>query len=215
MLGKENISFILSIISIITAVITAWKNLWLSRAKIQIIQTDNGARSSFIQTFDGCCIVYGDGVPLPGTEDPPIISVLLIEVIITNKSSLPISILEFKTSDFTSNPFTSYSYTKNSFEITSEDRVSKLGSEKYPLKYLKPEFTIAPYTSERGYIMFWSGTEVTDFKTPGKIKLVTTTSRKKFNTCLTIPVTHSSEKSFVIFEKDENGEIKKTYSKFV
>lgn len=212
MLSKENISFWLSIISIFTAIFTAYRNIWISRAKIKVVQTDKAARSYFIKSFDGCYITYSSPIKPDKLSEPNIVSVLLIEVIITNKSSLPISILEFSTKDFCANPFTSYSYTKDFFTVTTEpDHVTKLGTPNSPLKFIKPEFTLQPYTSERGYIMFWSGIEE-DFTTPQKITLKTITSRKMFKTKINIPYHIESIKKNVLYGTDENDRPNKVYS---
>ncbi|MEB6013812.1 hypothetical protein [Enterococcus faecium] len=210
MLIKENISFWLSIISIFTAVYTAYRNIWISRAQIKVIQTDKAARSYFIKSFDGCYRSYSPPIKPEESYEPNIVSVLLIEVIITNKSSLPISILEFSTKDFCANPFTSYSYTKDFFTITTPQGVTKLGTPDSPLKFIQPEFTLQPYTSERGYIMFWSGREE-NFITPQKITLETITSRKIFKAKINIPDHIESIKKMVLYGTDENDRPTKVY----
>lgn len=207
MFNKENLSFILSVISILTAVFVAYRTIYLSRAKIKIIQTDNAARSSFIKSFDGCIKSYSSASSsdIPKDDSPLIVSVLLIEIIITNQSSLPISILEFITKDFTSNPFTSYSYTKDYFTITEKENFkTTIGSKDSPLKFLQPEFTLDGYTSQRGYLMFWSGSEE-EFVTPKKITLITETSRKTFKTKIKINNSHESIKKHhrVVIDEDD------------
>lgn len=207
----SSIPLFLSIFSTVTSLFIAYRTIWLSRPNIKIFQTDNGFRSIFIESFDGCRISYsGSNID----KHPHItgkfygISYLLIEVIITNQSSLPISILEFKTKDFIANPFTSYSDTLPNFLITtSKDGSIVLGDKNDPLKYLQPEFTIAPYTSERGYISFSSGTEQ-KFDTPSEIELEILTSRKTFITKISISASgYKSIKEYVKIKLDEDGNI--------
>lgn len=198
--SKETISFGISIISIVTSIFVAYRTIWISRAKIKVIQTDKAARSVFIKSFDGCYKTYPSSINLDKMVNPNIVSVLLIEVIVTNKSSLPISILEFSTKDFTSNPFTSYSYTKDFFVVTTDSQTKVVfGTSESPLKFIQPEFTLNPYTSERGYIMFWSGFEE-EFNTPKEITLKTITSRKTFKFKINIPSSLESIKKYVRHE---------------
>ncbi|MFW3538013.1 hypothetical protein [Vagococcus fluvialis] len=206
---KEYISLIISAISLGISAFLAYRNIWLSRARIDIVQTDKADRSMFIKSFDGNSPGYEYSIPLK--NGPIMKSVLLIEVIITNKSSLPISILEFYTKDFPSNSFTSYSDTKESFRITERPNSVVSIGEDYPIKYLQPEFTIQPYTSERGYLLFWTGTENEVFQTPSEIDLNVSTSRKKFNFKVRIPSTYKSIKKEVRYTQDDNGDIIETF----
>ena len=213
-INKEYISLIISAVSLLISAFVAYRNIWLSRAKLDIVQTDKGARSTFIQTYDGCKKSFsGDVSPsdvLHNHEDPYIVSSLLVEVILTNKSSLPISILEFSTNSFTSDSFSSYSPTIGSFVITTEEvpssKKTTIGLDK-PIKYLQPEFTIAPYTSERGYILFWSGFEAESFKTPVEINLDIKTSRRNFKTRVKITDTLNSIKPRIKYYQDDEGDI--------
>lgn len=203
MFNKENISLIFSIISIVTSVFIAYRNIWLSRAKIKITQTDKAARSAFLRSYDGCFRSYSSDED--SNDDPGIVSVLLIEVIITNQSSLPISILEFSTKDFASNAFCSYSYTQDGFKIsTSKNNTVTFGSKNSPLKFIKPEFTLNPYTSNRGYIMFWSGLENKEFNSSQDITLITTTSRKEFKNKIRLSDTYESIKKNVKYTTDDH-----------
>lgn len=170
-LTKEWISIIFSGISLIISLIVSWNSWWRSRANISIEQTHNADRSLYFKSIDASLKDFN-----PETR-PIFKSVLLIEVILTNKSSLPISILEFIIDDFPT--FDLYSYTDDYFEVTWKDNsVVELGKD-FPIKYLKPEFTIEPYTSERGYIFFWSGIE-RDLDINEKILLTVKTSRREF-----------------------------------
>ncbi len=203
MLKKDILSLIISGVSLAISAFVAYRNIWLSRAKIKVIQTDNASRSFYMQSFDGNSPIYSG--EFEHREFPYMKSALLIELIITNKSSLPISVLEFYTKDFTSNAFTSYSETKDSFVVTTSESSSVRIGNDYPIKYLQPEFTIQPYTSERGYILFWSGLEDETFVTPKKITLGIKTSRKSFKFPIKIPASFKSINKTVRYSKDENG----------
>ena len=151
------ISIIISLFSLSISFFLAFRNVWIARRNISIIQTDNAARSIFLKSFDGCLASYNETIPDKIISEPNMHSVILIEIIITNKSSLPISILEFVIPNYPS--FTSYSPVPKFFEVTTEEKTKLVIGKPDSIKYLKPEFTVSPYTSERGYILFWSGFE--------------------------------------------------------
>ena len=118
-------------------------------------------------------------------------SIALIEVIITNDSSLPISILEFQIEG--AHPFQSYTYTKGNYKVTSEFGMPiHISSPDDPLFYLQPEFTLGPYTSKRGYILFWMYDK--ESIQPGGHQMVVVTSRKKFDHKIKISDTFESAK---------------------
>lgn len=123
-------------------------------------------------------------------------------------SSAPISILEFTIAEFPS--FNSYSETKKSFEVThAENSTMSIGMTK-PIKYLKPVFTIDPYTSIRGYIFFWSGIE-RDIDLNKKIALSILTSRKTFKTNIEIKSKYDSIKKHGNISRDEEGNLVQTF----
>lgn len=167
------IPIFISGISLLISLITSWNSWWKSKASIKIEQTHDAARSIYFKSFDS----ISDG---SDSDTRPLFeSVLLIEIIITNRSSLPISILEFSIDGFPT--FDSYSYTKESFQATWTKGVTVHLGKDSSIKYLQPEFTIEPYTSERGYIFFWHGLEE-DLDIDNKLPLTVRTSRKEFKT---------------------------------
>lgn len=163
-------TILISALTLLITIIGFWKSWWQSQAKLKIDETE--IESLFLKSFDGC---MNDSLSNP--YDPKFYSIILIDIIITNKSSHPISIIEFSTPEFPK--FNSYSKTKESFKVTYRENSTLLVGRDEPIKYLKPEFIIKPYTSERGFIFFWSGTEH-DLDISKKIPITVKTSRKKF-----------------------------------
>lgn len=89
-------------------------------------------------------------------------------------------------------PFTSYSYTNENYMVTPEYGGSiSISAPDDSLSYLKPEFTLGPYTSTRGHILFW----MHDKKSiqPGTHKMTVVTSRKKFAHEIKIGIAFESE----------------------
>lgn len=190
------IAIIISGISLLISLITSWNSWWKSRASIKIEQTHDAARSLYFQSFDAS--VNNDD----SDANPVFRSVLLIEIIITNKSSLPISVLEFSIDGFPT--FDSYSYTKDSFQATLKEGSSiQLGNDS-AIKYLKPELTIEPYTSERGYIFFWHGAE-RDLDIDNELDLTVRTSRKEFEVKVKVSGKYESSKKNAHVTTDEEG----------
>ena len=155
----ELISIVISGISLLISLMIAFRDIWTALRNIKVTQTDDTVRSGFLKSFDGCIKSYSPDVP--HNLGPNFHSVLLIEIIITNRSSLPISILEFSLPpEYGLASFNSYSDTQDSFKITVDTNSTvHFGYPASPIKYLQPEFTLDPYTSDRGYISFWSGLE--------------------------------------------------------
>lgn len=179
------IAIIISGISLLISLITSWNSWWKSKTSIKIEQTHNATRSLYFKSFDAS---VNDN---ESDAHPVFRSVLLIEIIITNRSSLPISVLEFSIDGFPT--FDSYSYTKDSFQATLKNGSSiHLGNDN-AIKYLKPEFTIEPYTSERGYIFFWHGAEQ-DLDIDNKLDLTVRTSRKEFKAKVKVSGKYESNK---------------------
>lgn len=163
---------------------------WQSRAKINILQTDNASRSHFLKSYDGCNFV--DKKSDVSAPNQP--SIALIEIIITNDSSLPISILEFRVKG--ADPFTSYSYKKDWYAVsTKKNSPVYFGSPKDKLQFLTPEFTLSPYTSKRGYLFFWINDS--SLFTIGKHKLEIISSRKILRKKITIKNLYESDREFL------------------
>ena len=88
----ELISIIISGISLSISLMIAFRDIWTARRNIKVTQTDDTARSGFLKSFDGCMKSYSSySSDIPNNLGPNFHSVLLIEIIITNRSSLPIS----------------------------------------------------------------------------------------------------------------------------
>lgn len=120
---------------------------------------------------------------------------VLSEVIITNKSSKPISIIEFKLNDnFIFNGYTKpgecYKVTTKPTKYKSTPSISIEGVEEcatFPISdnWLKPVLTIPPHTSTRGYLFFNIKSDTSDVRI-GKNDLTIITSRKDFKAELEI-----------------------------
>ncbi|MPM36297.1 hypothetical protein SDC9_82892 [bioreactor metagenome] len=198
----ESISIVISGISLLISLVIAFKDIWTARRNIIVTQTDDGRRSGFLKSFDGCIKSYSPDVPL--NSEPNFYSVLLVDIIITNRSSLPISILEFSVPELGLDSFNSYSHTQNSFEITVNKTTTIEYGSPSPIKYLQPEFTLGPYTSDRGYIFFWSGL-ASDLDVDKKIRLKILTSRGVINKWVIVKNSYESIKKHSSVSLDENG----------
>lgn len=200
----EWISIIISGISLLISLIIAFRDIWTARRNIKVTQTDDTVRSGFLRSFDGCIKSHSPDIPL--NLGPNFHSVLLIEIIITNRSSLPISILEFSLSPEDGlASFNSYSDTQDSFKITVNTKSTvHFGYPTSPIKYLQPEFTLDPYTSDRGYIFFWSGLE-RNFDIDKKISLNIHTSRGIIKKWVIVKTSYESIKKYASISFDENG----------
>ena len=195
---KEWVPMILSGLSLFISLIVSWNSWWRSRASLKIEKLQE---SIFLKSFDGC--MKSDSFECNDSL-PKFHSVILIDLIITNKSSNPISILEFSIPDFPK--FNSYSITQDAFYITTGiNSRTHIGGD-IPIKYLKPEITIDPYTSIRGYVFFWSGLEC-NFDINKHIPLTIKTSRQTFKKSIQIDSEYSSIKKCGHVSKDEKGNI--------
>lgn len=195
---RDSIPVVLSVISLCISVIVSWNSWWRGRASLKIEQLQY---SSFIKSFDGCLKTYTFE---SNNLSPHFHSVILIDLIITNQSSNPISILEFSTPNFPE--FNSYSRTQDAFYITTGKNSRAHFGGDVPIKYLKPEITIDPYTSIRGCVFFWSGTE-SDLDISKPLPLKVKTSRKTFNKNIKIDSEYDSIKKRVYISKDKKGNI--------
>jgi len=205
------VPIIISLFSLLISFFVAFRNVWVTRKNIDITQTDNAVRSLFLKSYDGCITSYDNSL-FRGKKDstPNIRSVGLVEIVITNKSSLPISILEFSIPDFPA--FSSYSPTIDSFTVTTQSTSKTIVGEKNsPLEYLKPEFTLNPYTSKRGYLLFWSGIEK-DVSPMENITLTILTSRGTFKKKIKFSSSMESIKKRVHYSQDEIGNIIETFT---
>lgn len=199
---------IISAISLLISFMVAFNSWWRARAVIKIEQPDNGSRSTFLKSFDGCNKVYEYELSEKGKSLPNFHSIILIEVIITNASSLPLSVLEFSIPNYPK--FNSYTHTQDSFTVTYTNNSTISYGTDSPIPYLQPEFTLEPYTSVRGFIYFWSGQE-RDFDTNTHTSLTIRTSRKDFNKKILIDAKYESIKKNVRYSINDYGEIAEEY----
>lgn len=199
---------IISLSSLAISFFVAFNNFWYSRKNINITQTHNASRSIFLKSYDGSSASYDYSYPLDSS--PQIASLGLVEIVITNNSSLPISILEFSIPGLAD--FSSYSPTVDFFTVTTR-KSSKtiMGDNNSPLNYLKPEFTLNPYTSKRGYLLFWSGQEC-DMPIEENIPLTILTSRGSFNKNIKFSDSIESIKKHVHYSSDDEGNQTSTYT---
>lgn len=195
------VPIILSGLSLFISLIISWNSWWRSRASLKVEKLQD---SIFLKSFDGCMKSYSFDSK---DSSPNFYSVILIDLIITNKSSNPISILEFSIPTFPK--FNSYSRTQDSFYVTTKENSSVHIGGDIPIRYLKPEITIDPYTSIRGYVFFWSGLEYElDINKP--ILLTIKTSRRTFKKSIQIDSEYDSIKKHGHVSKDEKGNIVET-----
>ncbi|EUJ64821.1 hypothetical protein [Listeria fleischmannii] len=117
---------------------------------------------------------------------------LICEVVLTNNSSLPISIIEFKLNDELifnsySNPGNCYSFTgkiKNKLpehELIDDRKFTENDIQGFPIGqyFLTPLIKLEPYSSIRGYLYFKFRDK--SQVTVGKNQLQIITSRKRFD----------------------------------
>ena len=199
-----NYSLLISLFSLIISSLVAFRSFYLSRPVLKVIQTDNSARSFFIKSYDGSQASYSFDIDDEEFNEPSIASALLIEFILINKSSLPLSILEFKLTGENLpafQAFTSYSPSPSSFKITTkENSYTTVNS----VNYLQPEFTLEPYSAKRGYVFFWTGLE-TSLETNGPLDLKILTSRKDFSFKVNYSGSVESIKKYGHISKDRDG----------
>ncbi|MFJ8521423.1 hypothetical protein [Bacillus cereus] len=167
------------LISLATFFIT-FANFWRNRAKIECIQPD-GVSAHIIQP---------DRIDL---ETPDVYWQsdfrVIMDVIITNKSALPISIIEFKLNNRFK--FNSYSKPGTEYPVTTKsakqihNNIEFYDGDERKLefqisdKWLQPIIDIPPYTSLRGHL-FFHASDTNDLNI-GENTLEIVTSRKKFS----------------------------------
>lgn len=125
---------------------------------------------------------------------------LIADIIITNKSAKPISIIEFKLNK--NLKFNSYSKPGTLYEITITPRKQKLGngiiaygkseSKLFPIndQWLQPIVEIQPFTSVRGHLFFHFPDKDMVKKERNILEVIT--SRKTFTTNLDVYEIHES-----------------------
>ncbi|MGN7938519.1 hypothetical protein [Metabacillus sp. 22489] len=168
------------LIAVLTFIIT-FTNFYRNRAKIGILQIDNSTS----------CIIKPD---FTDYDTPDVYwhedYRAILDVVISNRSALPISIIEYKLNDGLI--FNSYSKFGSNYKITTQPKIEKdskgvifaMGKELSKIfyiedSYLKPVTDIPPYTSVRGFIFF-------HYHDKNKVKiginkLQVVTSRKTFS----------------------------------
>ncbi|WP_217563222.1 hypothetical protein, partial [Paenibacillus sp. GbtcB18] len=140
-------------ISIATFIIT-FKNFWRNRANIECIQLENSM----------AVVLKPDRID---TKTPDVYwdsdYRVIMDVIITNKSALPISIIEFTLNN--TSKFNSYSKPSPEYNVTiqpgkqEQDGIIHYAEEEilfFPIEdsWLQPVIDIPPYTSLRGHLLF-------------------------------------------------------------
>src|SRR5699024_3447860 len=139
---------------LLISLLVAFNSYYRSKAKISINQLEN-SQSWILRSYDGSYAAtpkQSTGVNTPVV--PKMSSITFLEIIITNQSTLPISILEFKLEG--AKEFNSYSHLQRNVKVTLENGSQLLiDSEDDRIPYLQPEFTLSPYTSRRGYVLLW------------------------------------------------------------
>ncbi|WBY92098.1 hypothetical protein [Enterococcus casseliflavus] len=194
-------SLLISGFSLLISAIVAFRTFYFSRPILKVMQTDNAARSFFIKSYDGSQASLSYDIE---DDDPSIASALLIEIILINKSSLPLSILEFQLTGEqlpSFQAFTSYSPSPSSFKITTRENSRTTIDH---VNYLQPEFTLEPYSAKRGYILFWTGIE-TSLETTDPLNLKIVTSRKEFSFKVKYSGSIESIKKHGNISKDKDG----------
>jgi hypothetical protein len=143
------------LIAVLTFIIT-FANFYRNRAKIKVLQIDNSI--SYIIKPD---FIDEKTPDVYWNEDYRVI----VDVIITNKSALPISIIEFTLNDDLT--FNSYSRFGNIYNVTIQPMLERdkngvlFSIGKAEIKaleiensYINPVADIPPYTSVRGHLFF-------------------------------------------------------------
>lgn len=145
------IGFILSILSFILSAYIGVTNSLEKRFNIDLFQDYDGDQSGVLVGYDGI------NAPINEKTAQPIINMIgLARITLTNKSSVPITIISFDLGSDIGSPFTSYTHTSPFYQITTKkSSIVNFGYVDKPLKYLLPLFTIPPYQSTDGYLSFW------------------------------------------------------------
>ncbi|MGN7309897.1 hypothetical protein ACTHQ4_02255 [Alkalicoccobacillus gibsonii] len=177
----------ISLASLAISLFVASNSYYRSKPRIKIMQMNDASGSFYIKSYDG---VHAPVKVI--TLSPKMERIALVDVVITNQSSLPISIIEFRIEN--SMPFNSDSHTIKNFTFTYKNNSKVyLGSSDKPLKYIKPLCTLSPYTSEEGYLSFWLDS---DNSFPEETKLTIITSRKDFNKTIYIKNHYESQNKY-------------------
>lgn len=189
-LNKNIIAFLALIVSAIALSFTVL-NYLETRAKINIKQINR--KSSFLIKPDRVSDTNPD---VYWNSAYRVIS----DVVITNSSSKPITIVEFRLNNkFTFNGYTnpgeSYSAKTQLSEYRTKEGIvigQPSKSERFPIldSWLKPIITIPPHTAIRGHL-FFNVDNSSDVQI-GKNNLTIITSRKTFKTKLEITEEHMS-----------------------
>lgn len=164
----ESITITISVISLIISIISIQKH----RFKLIIHQSEGGAQSGSIITFDGCYASSSER-----TGEPNYDNIALIRISLINKSASSIAITSFMLGDNVS-VFADYSHTVPYFKITSEKIKTCFGFPDKKLEYLKPIINLKPYDAKSGYLFFPVGS-FDNLNLEKKIRLTIITSRGK------------------------------------
>lgn len=191
---------LISIFSLVTSFVLAYRVFYQERASISIIQ-DHGAERSSSFSFDGWSYINSKRSQKYPDQFYGNQFRLISEIIITNNSSLPISIISFTLNDI----FFYDSYVdggKYYLVTTSETTKIHIGSPDSPNSFLKPNFTINPYTSVRGDI-FFNFSSLQQFFEMDIHDLKVQTSRGTFNFKLNVPNHLESIRPLDPFSKED------------
>lgn len=169
---KDYITIGISLVSLSISIIVLVTNLLQRRFNIDIYQDYNGSQSAFIKSYDG------REAPLERTLGKPKMNhVALARITISNKSSLPVSIISFSIGGSIAADFATHSHTEPYYLITTKKGSTvTFGYPDKPLDYLHPLFTIKPFEAVQGYVSFWVHA-ADEIKTNTPIELVIKTSR--------------------------------------
>lgn len=173
----DNINLGTFFIAALTFGIT-FANFYRNRASIKVIQLDN-SQSVLIKPD----IIDSENPDVYWHHDYR----LIVDLIVTNRSAKPISIVEFELNDQLK--FNSYHRPGADYKVTTQPRNETIGgltvsgTEKYiryPIDdlWLQPVIDIPPHTSKRGFIFFHFSDEKA--VTVGINKLNIISSRKTF-----------------------------------
>jgi hypothetical protein len=200
------ISTFVSVVAFLVSLFVVLTNWRYARPKLNIFQLNEAVHSVIFKSHDGCIVTYEDGYDNTDLLDnPPIKSVALAEICITNESSLPISVINFHIDG--ASAFDSYSNTIDYLKATVDPLLQfSAGNENNKIKYLKPEFTLDPYTTKRGFLFFWMTNE-DSVKPNVNIPLIISTSRKTFSFYIRFSDSYESIKKHKHIDKDGNETI--------
>lgn len=189
----NTIAILISTFSLLISLFVAFNSYYRSKAKIVISQMKN-SQSWILQSYDGSyAAMCKQSTEVNTSVAPKMSSIAFLEIIITNQSTLPISILEFEVEG--TREFNSYSHLQRNVKVTPDYGSQILiDSEEDRIPYLQPEFTLSPYTSKRGYVLLWMEDEKSI--EPGIHTLKIVTSRKTFKSKVEIWNEHESAEKY-------------------